>query len=179
MVADVPGKARAPSAPPADPLGDAFRAHVAAVYRYLYARVRSRADAEDLTSQVFVKAVRWLDGHRSEGEVRAWLLRAAATTLAEYWRDHARRRTLMQAVIDEGPPGPLGDGTRAHQQVQALLGRLPSRYREVLTLRFLEALTPAEIARRMGLRQGHVRVLQYRALRAAAALGRELDAPEA
>lgn len=179
-MAKVPEQAPARAGPRSRPgLDDAFRAHVTAVHRYLYARVRNRADAEDLTSQVFLKAVRWLDSRRSPGEVRAWLLRTAGTVLAEHWRDHARRRSLLQAAADHAlePAATTGDG-RARQEVEAILARLPSRYREVLALRFLEALAPADIGRRLGLRPAHVRVLAFRALRAAAALGRDLGAPE-
>ena len=175
---DRPGPASGRDA--GDALERAFRAHFNAVYRHLYARVRNAADAEDLTSQVFLKAVRWLDGGRSTEEVRAWLLRSAATVLAEHWRQHYRRRSVLQRLL-EIPFHPRADDDRqvspSGRRAESVLAQLPSRYREVLRLRFLEGRTPAEIARSMGLRPDHVRVLQYRALRAAARLRRADDGP--
>lgn len=163
-----------------DGLERAFRDHCAAVYRHLYARVRSAADAEDLTSQVFLKAVRWLDGRRSTEEVRAWLLRCAETVLADHWRQHYRRQSVLQRFLELplfARPTEGKEPTKSVRRVDALLAQLPSRYRDVLRLRFLEGRTSAEIARAMSLRPDHVRVLQYRALRAAARLRRADDGP--
>ncbi len=155
--------------PSQDALDAAFRAHLPAVYRYLYARLHNAADTEDLCGEVFVRAVRWLEAERSPGEVRAWLLRAAATALTEHWRDHYRRAATLQASIEAYRPDAATppDSDRASRQLSGVLARLPSRYREVLVLRFLEGLSAKEIAERLHLRPDHVRVLQYRALRAA------------
>ena len=181
MGADIPEK---PEPTPARDAGDAleraFRDNFAAVYRRVYARVRSTADAEDLTSQVFLKAVRWLDGRRSAAEVRAWLFRCADTVLAEHWRQHYRRQAAARRLTELPPaqrPTAGPEPGTAVRRAEALLAQLPSRYGHVLRLRFLEGRTPADIARTMGLRLDHVRVLQYRALRAAAKLGRADDGP--
>ncbi len=174
-------RGRQPEDPPADgspppqdtALDAAFRAHLPAVYRYLYARLHNTADTEDLCGEVFMRAVRWLEADRSAGEVRAWLLRAAATALTEHWRDHYRRAATLKASIEAYRPDAAAstDGERAGRQLAAVLARLPSRYREVLVLRFLEGLSAKEIAARLHLRPDHVRVLQYRALRAAGRTG--------
>src|SRR5947209_2673100 len=60
------------------------------VYRLLYARVGNRADAEDLTSEVFLAALRPLRLGATRAEVRAYLKAAARTTLAQHWRRHYR-----------------------------------------------------------------------------------------
>src|SRR6478672_13569451 len=63
-----------------------YRDNVERLYRLMYARVGNRADAEDLTSEVFSTALRPLRLSSSKGEVRAYLLVTARTVLASHWR---------------------------------------------------------------------------------------------
>jgi RNA polymerase sigma-70 factor (ECF subfamily) len=59
------------------------------IYRYVYCWVGNREDAEDVTSQVFLKAWRGVDVQRSPGAIRKWLYRVAHTTIADYWRERS------------------------------------------------------------------------------------------
>ena len=165
------------------PFEQVYDAHVVGIYRFLYARVGNHPDAEDLTAQVFVRAVEQLDTDREPGQVAAWLYRVAHNAAADYWRAFYR---LPVVGVDHVAPGwePADEGAkharlepddRAAARVQALLRRLPDQYRRVLELRFLERLTVAETARAMGITNGNARVLQYRALRKAALLGDPAD----
>lgn len=156
--------------------------HVVGIYRFIYARVGNHPDAEDLTAQVFVRAVEQLDTEREPGQIAAWLYRVAQNATADYWRAFYR---LPVIGADHVAPGwePVDEGTspqsepdeRAAIRVQALLRRLPDQYRRVLELRFLERLSVAETAHAMGITNGNARVLQYRALRRAALLGEPAD----
>jgi RNA polymerase sigma factor (sigma-70 family) len=139
------------------------------VYRFVLRRVQNPADAEDIAAEVFLRAWRWLHPERAEREVASWLFRTARTVIAEHWRGRAREQDAARRSA--AVPGARPEGTRAQQQVAALLAGLPSRYRAVLELRFLESLSVAEVAARLGLRAGNVRTLQYRALREASRLG--------
>jgi RNA polymerase sigma-70 factor (ECF subfamily) len=164
------------------PFEQVYDAHVVGIYRFIYARVGNHPDAEDLTAQVFVRAVEQLDTDREPGQVAAWLYRVAHNATADYWRAFYR---LPVIGVDHVAPGwePADEGAkprvepddRAAARVQALLRRLPDQYRRVLELRFLERLTVAETARAMGITNGNARVLQYRALRKAALLGDPTD----
>src|SRR4051795_5748100 len=78
-------------------LEHAYARYVVPIYRFLYSRLGNQEEAEDLTSEVFVKAVRQLEPHRDDASVAAWLYQVARTTLADYWR--RRNRT---------PEAPLG-----------------------------------------------------------------------
>jgi RNA polymerase sigma-70 factor (ECF subfamily) len=156
--------------------------HVVGIYRFVYARVGNRPDAEDLTAQVFVRAVEQLDTSRQPGQIAAWLYRVAQNAIADYWRAFYR---LPLIGVDHVAPGwePADDGVRpepAHDdraaiRVNALLGDLPARYRRVLELRFLQRLSVAETAHAMGISSGNAKVLQYRALRKAALIGDATD----
>lgn len=157
--------------------------HVVGIYRFVYARVGNRPDAEDLTAQVFVRAVEQLDVTREPGQIAAWLYRVAQNAIADYWRAFYR---LPLVGVDHVAPGwepaepdprrePVAAEERTRRRVEALLRGLPDRYRRVLELRFLQRLSVAETATAMGITNGNAKVLQYRALRKAALLGDESD----
>jgi DNA-directed RNA polymerase specialized sigma24 family protein len=152
------------------PFEHVYDAHVVGIYRFIYARVGNHPDAEDLTAQVFVRAVEQLDTSRDPRQIAA------------YWRAFYR---LPVVGVDHVAPGwePADESgrpqaepdDRAGIRVHALLRRLPDHYRRVLELRFLERKTVAETAMALGISNGNARVLQYRALRRAALLGEGTD----
>lgn len=164
------------------PFERVYDAHVLGIYRYVYARVGNHPDAEDLTAQVFVRAVELLDLERDPGQIAAWLYRVAQNATADYWRAFYRLPIVgsdhvapgWEPVAESPTRAPSGDGGAA-ARVEALLRRLPHHYRRVLELRFLERLSVAETARAMGISSGNARVLQYRALRKAALLEEGAD----
>src|SRR5438132_1458608 len=71
-----------------DHLTWAYQTHVTAIYQYIYSRVGNRPDAEDLTAQVFMKAISGMRSDVSVPELRSWLYRVAQTTLADHWREY-------------------------------------------------------------------------------------------
>jgi RNA polymerase sigma-70 factor (ECF subfamily) len=147
------------------------------IYRFVYSHVRNREVAEDLTSQIFLKATQSLDLEQSAQSSSAWLVRVAHTTVADYWRAYYRRATThsLEALVEAGWEGPSDAdlssvSTRAADRVEDILLNLPERDREVLTCRFLLHLSVRGTALRMGVTETNVRVMQYRALRRAAKL---------
>lgn len=163
--------------PPADEaLQAVYRQNIEPIYRYIYSRIGNREDAEDLTSQVFLKAVRGLETERDEASIRSWLFQLARTTIADYWRQYYRGPTMPLTLVPQDAPLAelVQDESRAPALVQKLLAELPENYRRVLQLRFLEGLSIKETAAEMGTSEGNVKVLQYRALRRAAELGKDL-----
>lgn len=157
-------------------LGSAFRENAARIYGFIYAKVGNREVAEDLTSQVFLKAARWLAEDRSADSIRSWLYTTARTVIADYWRGLSTERTLSldhpAALLFCGTDGPE-EVRRTRERAKRILQALPEREREVLRLRFLHGYTATEIARTLGLTAGNVRVLQLRALRRAATMDRD------
>ncbi len=158
-------------------LQDAYRRNIELIYRFIYSRVGNREDAEDLTSQVFLKAVHNLDAEREEASIRSWLFHLARTTVADHWRQYYRGPTVpLQLMTPDTTPQPVDAAQPdvASAKVAKLLTDLPENYRRVLQLRFLEGLSVRETAAEMGTTEGNVKVLQYRALRRAAELGGDL-----
>jgi RNA polymerase sigma factor (sigma-70 family) len=155
-----------------------YRDNIDRLYRLMYARVGNRADAEDLTSEVFRTALGPLKLASSKGEVRSYLLTTAQTVLASHWR-----RTLGAAVTTIDPESDLAalaepSGTQepsdAPERAGRILKALPDRYRRILELRFLEACSIKEAAHAMGVSVSNAKVLQHRALRMAAKVGLEV-----
>lgn len=143
------------------------------IYRFIYSKVGNREEAEDLTSQVFIKAVRNIDSARGTASIQSWLFQVARTTIADHWRSFYQLRAhSLDDLLDagwEGPAEPSAPPRLAPPQdrVTRLLEQLPDHYREVLTCRFLLNLSIKETALRMGLSEANVKVLQFRALKKA------------
>jgi RNA polymerase sigma factor (sigma-70 family) len=153
------------------PLGTAFQENAARIYRFIYAKVGNREAAEDLTRQVFLKAVRWLAADRGADSIRSWLYHTARSAIADYWREQSQQPTVPLEGLDTllfcGGEGPE-EVPRTRARAWRILDALPEREREVLRLRFLQGATAREIGQTLGLLPGTVRVLQLRALRRAA-----------
>jgi len=146
-----------------------FHQYLDPVYRFLYSRVGNPEDAEDLTSEVFLKASRQLDRGREEASIAGWLFIVARTVLADHWRRYYR----------EGPSAPLDEGrventptnvdspetsSASAELVTRVLTSLPERYRQVLELRFLTGYSVKETADELGISAANVKVIQHRAL---------------
>lgn len=154
--------------PPAAPDWDAvYREHVGPTYRFVYARTGNRADAEDITSTTFMRALPRLNAGVSAGELRAYLRTTARSVIADIWRD--RHGTVVADIDEEAIPNHEA-ADAANRDVDWLLDSLPVNYRTVLELRFLRGYSIRETAEAIGISVSNAKVLQLRALRRAAQL---------
>lgn len=153
-----------------------YHDNVHRIYRLMFAKVGNRPDAEDLTAEVFMAALRPLRVSSSVGEVRAYLLVVARTVLAGHWRRTLGREvtTLDDEHVEVLSLAAEPDPTRAVPAVIAILDALPDNYRRILQLRFLDACSIREAADAMRITVANAKVLQHRALRRAAQLGEEV-----
>ena len=157
-----------------------YEDNLVSVYRFVFKSVRNREEAEDLTSQIFLKALRYLDPERNAHSARSWLFRIAHTTIADYWRAHYRALTSsLEVRLEVGWEGPteeviVGTNELAAVQVSNLLQALPERYREVLSCRFLFNLSIRETAATMGVSEANVKTLQFRAIKHATNLANSI-----
>jgi RNA polymerase sigma-70 factor (ECF subfamily) len=145
------------------------------IYRYICLRVRDRAEAEDLTGQVFLKALEAGPSFRWRGApVSSWLFRIARNQVIDYWRTDKSRRMvpLNESLVDEfvDPEG-MAEMNADIRRVMEEIGRLTDAQREVIELRFGGELSTAEVATVLGKSKGAVKVMQHSAL---AALRRRL-----
>lgn len=142
------------------------------VYAFIYSRVGNRFDAEDLTQQVAVKALPRLRAGAPPESVRAYLFSTARSVLAVFWSERLRlpQAELSHDLADREDHTSPAPSVESAAWLERTLAALPSHYRQVLELRFLQARSIREAARELGKTEGAVKVMQLRALRAAAAV---------
>ena len=150
-------------------LEELYLIHFDRIYSYLHLSVGNRHDAEDLTTQTFLKMLEAIGRFRWQSvPFSAWLFRIAHNLAI----DHFRSRRRVQA--EDEVPEPAGqEESSAEQQAMdslgqagmlALIGRLSPEQRQVLTLKFLFGFANAEVAGILGKTEGAVKSLQHRAL---------------
>jgi RNA polymerase sigma-70 factor (ECF subfamily) len=144
--------------------GALYELHFERVYAFVACRVRDRATAEDVTSEVFHKALANLGGYEWRGiPFAAWLLRIAANAVI----DHAKR-AAREITLEEDPPEPATKTELRMVEDRArlfkLVGDLPATQRQVVQQRFVEERSIREIAERLGKTEGAIKQLQLRAI---------------
>src|SRR5437867_6617166 len=138
------------------------------VYAFIYARVGNRADAEDLTQQVAMKAIPRLRQGAPASAVRGYLFATARSVLGGFW---STRLGLSESELHEDLAMAMpqsGYSEESVERVRQVLEQLSDNYRRVLELRFLHGYSLKEVAAEMRSTVGAVKVMQLRALRAAA-----------
>lgn len=155
-----------------------YDAHLTRVYRYVYYHVGNKADAEDLTQQVFLQAWRAIRSfRRGSSPFIAWLLTVAHNIVVSFRRQYKEQTYIElepQAVARWGNPEleTLTGYDRA--SVRRAILQLKPDQQQVIVLRFVEQFEYAEVAAALGKSEGNIRVIQHRAL----AELRRLLAPE-
>jgi len=144
-----------------------YRRYVGPVHRYVYSRVGNRADAEDLTAEVFTAALRGLPAYRERGAFAGWLFSIARRTVAGHHR-RARPTAHLDDLADPPALDPdplarvLADETSADLARQ--LARLDEEQRELLRLRYAAGLTYRAIGEVLGKREAAVKMAVHRLL---------------
>jgi RNA polymerase sigma factor (sigma-70 family) len=143
------------------------------VYSFIYARVGNRADAEDLTQQVALKALPRLRDGEPAPAVRGYLYATARSVLATLWSGRLRlpESELLDNVRLESQGQEVLPSAETVTMLAGILDGLSPQHRRVLELRFLRGYSLQEVADEMGKTIGSVKVMQLRALRSAAAVG--------
>ena len=131
------------------------------VYAFVARRVRDRAEAEDVVSDVFYKALKGIDGYEERDGVPfvAWLYRIATNVL----HDRARRSGREMPIDDVDVPV-VDDDVERRVLLFRLVDTLPPAQRDVIVKRFAEQRSIADVARQLGRSEGAVKQLQLRAL---------------
>jgi RNA polymerase sigma-70 factor (ECF subfamily) len=146
-----------------------YELHFERVYYFLARRVHDRSTAEDLTSEVFHKALANLATYQWRGApFAAWLFRIASNALADQYKRASRERSSSDnaqnpdAHPDPSPPDL--DTIDYHARLFRLVDRLPAVQCQVIRERFVEQRSIREIADRLNKTEGAIKQLQFRAL---------------
>jgi RNA polymerase sigma factor (sigma-70 family) len=146
------------------------------VYAYAAYRLGDGPDAEDVTSEVFERALRYRRSYdRSKGEPLGWLIGIARRCADDALAGRARERVETTEIADSNSRS-VEDQTVRRMTLAAALAQLSDRDRELIALRYGGELTAAEIAQIMDAQTNAIEVALHRAL---ARLRRLLDAEEA
>lgn len=146
-----------------------YEANVERVYRYLLGRMGEPSDAEDVTAEVFIRAMQALSSYKPRGvPFVAWLFRIAHNQAVNHVKKKTRRREapLLDTIIAPDDPAEMALRQVASEEVHRAMNHLTDLQREVLSLRFGGQLSIAETAKVMKRSEGAVKFLQHSALEA-------------
>jgi RNA polymerase sigma-70 factor, ECF subfamily len=146
----------------------AFDEHSDALFRHCFIRVRDREQAKDIVAETFTKTWDYIAKGKKVDHLRAFLYRVANNLIVDQAR--RKRSTSLDVMMDEEgfeikddsvrDPSTIGDARLAVR----LLGTLDEIYRTVVTMRFIDGLTPKEIAGVLGVSENVVSVRLFRGL---------------
>jgi len=140
------------------------------IYRYISIKIGDRTEAEDMTQQVFLHAIKAISSYRHKGmPFASWLYRIAHNQIVDYLRKKSKRATVP---LDESLPIPAAGADPKHlvelkitvEEVVTATKILTDAQREVISLRFASELSISEVAGVMGKSEGAVKALQHSAI---------------
>ncbi len=139
------------------------------IYRFVMLKTGRREEAEDLTHQVFLHALKHIKNYKDLGHpFSSWLYQIARNQIIDYYRTRKSNLPLQEAEEDviarENPEAEAG-GKLELEKLQAAIKELKPGYQDVIILRFVEELAIKEVAGTLGKSEGAVKLLQHRALK--------------
>lgn len=138
------------------------------IYRYTYLRIGQVQQTEDLTQEVFLKALDGISSYRHTGApFGSWLFRIAHNLIIDYYRKSKKEsRSLVESLIiaDRDDPASTLERDMEVLAMKNAIKLLPPKQREVISMRFGAEMSVAETARATGKTEGTVKKLQFEAL---------------
>ena len=162
---DIPALVTAAREDPAA-FGKLYDRYVQPIYRYIFSRVGSAHEAEDITSQTFMSAYEALGKYRERGQFSAWLFRIARSKMNDHFR-RSKREVGLEAVgeILEREDA-LGTLIRAEElsRIRSIINHLDEEEQELIRLRYVAELSFVDIGELLGKREDAVKKSVYRLL---------------
>ena len=138
------------------------------IYRYVVLKIGERTEAEDITQQVFVNAIKAISSFKQKGvPFSAWLYRIAHNQVVDYLRKKSKRVTApLDDSMQTSNPGPekIAEQNMDIEQLAKATRQLTKAQQEVIQLRFTSDLPTAQVAKIMGKSEGAVKALQHSAI---------------
>jgi RNA polymerase sigma-70 factor (ECF subfamily) len=157
-------------------VAELYRRHVDKIYQYIYARVRDAAAAEDLTAQVFLKALEALPSYEpGSTPFLGWLYCIAHARTVDHWRRQGRRQEmqLIETLASDDPWLDYLDAEGRWLTAMDLLAQLTDDQQDVMILRFMGDMSLSEVASILNKTVNAVKSIQHRALASLARLLQE------
>ncbi len=138
------------------------------IYRYIVLKIGDRAEAEDMTQQVFLNALKSISSYKWKGmPFSAWLFRIAHNQVVDHYRRKSRSTTVpLDENIASGYDNPGREAERKMEieEMNRATKQLTNAQQEVISLRFAGELSIAEVARVMRKSEGAIKALQHAAI---------------
>ncbi len=149
-----------------DALAQIYDAYSARIYNYIYHRTGDHDVAEDMTAEVFLRMLEAIrKGRPPRVSLGAWLYRIAHNLVVDHFRQKPKKASLpLDERLVAAPPDVALEDRLAREQLLAAISQLTPDQQQVVTLKFMEGLSNAEIASILGKSEGAVKALQHRAL---------------
>ena len=149
-----------------DAFGELYRRYICRIYRYVRSQVPHQ-QAEDLTAQVFFKALKSAETFRGDSRYQAWIFRIARNTISSSRRRKREVSFEPQDLPEKADPAPSPATQVVLEESRRVLTRtvsaLPPAQRAVVALRYLSDLSIDEVAQITSRSRGAVRILLHRA----------------
>lgn len=159
--------------------GEIYECYYSRIFNYSLKRTANIKIAQDITSEVFFKALKNLWKFRWQNiSLSFWLYRIAANEISDYYRKNNKFTSLDKMTEEDGfdPAGTTNihteyleaqDEMNRHQdflKIQKAISSLPDKYQEVLTLKYFEKKKINEISEILGIKEGTIKSLIHRGL---------------
>lgn len=150
--------------------GALYERYLDAIFRYCVYRVHSREDAEDITAQIFMKALRALPRFQwQKVKFSAWLYRIAHNEVIDYYRKSKATIDIEEVAFKLEDDKPLPDEMVINKEERAAVWqhvrKLPQHYQEIITLKFNDEMNYREIGEVIGKSESAVKMLFFRCFR--------------
>lgn len=151
-------------------LGELYDRYEARIYGYIYRRTGDQVLAEDLTAQVFLKMLESIRDQKAwRSSFSGWLYRIAHNLVVDTYRRKGRHgavdlEDVPQTAAESQNPEETVEQTLDAERLRSAIRRLTDEQAEVVSLRFLEGYSIAEVAGMMNRTEGAIKALQYRAV---------------
>jgi len=147
-----------------------YEDHFDRIYRYVALKIGDKAEAEDMTQQVFLNALQSISSFKWKGiPFSAWLFRIAHNQIVDYLRKKGKQVAVPlneSLVSSDSNPQLMAERSLDIKQLLLATRQLTETQREVISLRFAGELSIAQVAKIIGKSQGAVKALQHSAIAA-------------
>jgi RNA polymerase sigma-70 factor (ECF subfamily) len=159
----------------AEAVGEIYDRYHERIFRYVWARVSEKQQAEDLTAEVFMRMITHLEHFRptaglpAETAFQSWMYRIAHNLLVDHYRKESRRQDVdleqVEHLTEEHASlAGMVEQKLLFEQVQGTMRKLSPEYQDVLILRFMVGMPLQEVSHVLGKSLAAVKIAQYRGL---------------
>ena len=154
----------------AEAFGQLYDHYLPKIYRFVYIKVSSQTDAEDLTQQIFLNAWQNIKSFQFQGfSISSWFYRIAYNEVVDFYRTrkhHEPIETLPEEILSESPGTDQAfDQNIEIGKIKIALQKLEGDQQNVLLMKFVDELSNKEIAQALNKSEGAIRVIQHRGLK--------------